>query len=75
MSDRLITRLGRALYGDIWKGPLARETDVQKGTVDDWDRGRLEPLPKHYDRLLAVAESRLAILQKLIVELRGLIDR
>ncbi|MEP9350555.1 hypothetical protein [Xanthobacter sp. KR7-225] len=71
MSDRLITRIGRALYGDQWKGPTARELEVQKGTVDDWDRGRMEPLAKHYVRLLAIAEARLALLQRVVAELRA----
>lgn len=75
MSDRLIARIGRALYGDQWKGPVARDLEVQKGTVDDWDRGRMEPLARHYERLLATAEARLAQIERVVAELRARLGR
>lgn len=75
MSERLIARVGRALFGEQWKGPTARELEVQKGTVDDWDRGRMEPLAKHYERLLATAEARLAQIDRVVAELRDHLKR
>lgn len=77
MSDeRLITRVGKALYGEeIWKGPLARETGIRKTTIDDFEKGRAETPVGVYERLLAMAETRLALLQRAVADLREAIAR
>ena len=75
MSDRLITRVGRALFGDTWMGPLSRETEIRKGTIDDWDKGRAEPALGVYERLLEMAEARLSALEQAVTDLRAIITQ
>ena len=75
MSDRLIARVGRALFGETWMGPLSRETDIRKGTIDDWDKGRAEPGVWVYEHLLEMAEARLALLEQVVADLRETIAR
>lgn len=72
MGDRPINRIGRALYGEVWKGPLSRDLGIRKDTVDDWDRGRSEPHPEIYRRLLAMAETRRISLDAVIKEMHSL---
>lgn len=74
-EDRLIARVGRALYGETWMGPLARETDIRKGTIDDWDKGRADPASGVYERLLRMTEARLALLERAAADLRELLAR
>lgn len=71
MSERLITRVGQALYGETWKGPMSRDTGIRKDTIDDWDKARSEPATGVYERLLGMAEMRLALLEHVVVELRS----
>ena len=73
--EQLITRVGRALFGDTWKGPLSRETGIRKDTVDDWDKGRSEPARGVYERLLAMAEARRVQLDDAIRHLRDRLSR
>lgn len=82
VSDRLITRVGKALFGDTWMGPMSRETGIRKGTIDDWDKARAEPARGVYERLLAMVEAhraellaQLARLEQVIVDLRARLGR
>lgn len=41
MTDQpLIVRVGEALYGPRWQGPMAEALDVRLDTVKAWRRGR-----------------------------------
>lgn len=75
MSERLITRVGQALYGETWKGPMSRDTGIRKDTIDDWDKGRSEPATAVYERLLGMAEMRLALLEHVVADLRRRLGR
>ncbi len=70
MTERLITRVGRALFGDTWMGPLSRGTGIRKSTIDDWDKGRSEPAVGVYERLAALAEAEMVALERRAAHLR-----
>jgi hypothetical protein len=40
----LIADVGRALWGEAWKGPMAEAVRHQKSAVTEWARGR-SPVP------------------------------
>lgn len=73
MTDRPISRIGLALYGDTWKGPMSRDLGIRKDTIDDWARGRGEPHRDVYERLLQLAERRAAGVSHAVTELRELL--
>lgn len=75
MQDPLITRIGRALYGDQWKGPMSRETGIRKDTLDGWAQGRGEPPMGVYGKLLALAEPRLSEMEQTVMDLRTMLER
>ena len=70
MSDRLIARVGEALYGERWQTPLARDLDVADRTVRRWAAGEDEPRPGVYVDCLRLAIERAAALDDLIEELK-----
>lgn len=71
MTDNLITRVGRALYGDRWQAPMARDLDVHKDTVQDWRQGRSNPRPGVYVDLHRIVLERQADLDELAEELKA----
>lgn len=75
MSERLITRVGQALYGETWKGPMARDTGIRKDTIDDWDKGRSEPATRVFERLLAMGEERRSQIEAAIAQLKERLQR
>lgn len=73
MTERLITRVGRALFGDSWMGPLSRETGIRRNTIDDWDKGRSEPAVGVYERLAGMVEGHLDHLERRAAHLRAVL--
>lgn len=64
MTPILLRRAGKALYGDNWINPLARDLDVNANTVARWVSG--------YSRMPnALAGELRALLQARGSELRG----
>lgn len=46
MTDsELITAIGLALYGEHWRGDMARVRGLRRHTVDEWSRGQGTPIP------------------------------
>jgi transcriptional regulator with XRE-family HTH domain len=70
MPDNLITRTGRALFGDNWQAQMARELGVHKDTVQDWRQGRSNPRPGVYVDLLRLAAERQAELDEIVEALK-----
>jgi len=54
---------------------MSRETEIRKGTIDDWDKARSEPAAGVYERLLTMAERRRDLLDRAIADLRDLLAR
>lgn len=72
MTENLITRAGKALYGDNWQAQMGRELGVHKDTVQDWRQGRSNPRPGVYVDLLRIAVERQAALDEIIEDLKRL---
>ncbi|WP_234053622.1 MULTISPECIES: hypothetical protein [unclassified Xanthobacter] len=77
MSDdpapRLISRIGRAIYGETWMGPLSRDTGIRKSTIDDWDKGRCDPPAGVYNRIIPIAQAQLTQAQNRAADIQSLI--
>lgn len=43
VPDVLLNRVGEALYGDHWMGPLSRDLHVNDRTIRYWVNGRPPP--------------------------------
>lgn len=72
MTDNLITRIGRALYGERWQADMARDLGVHKDTVQDWRQGRAQPRPGVYIDLMRITVERQADLDELLEEMKRL---
>jgi len=70
MPDNLITRTGKALFGDNWQAQMGRELEVHKDTVQDWRQGRSNPRPGVYVGLLRIAVERRAELNEIVEDLK-----
>ena len=70
MDDNLITRAGKALYGDTWQSALAHSLGVDARTVRRWAADEAEPRPGVYVDLLREATERLDDLEQLVEELK-----
>ena len=70
MSDNLITRAGKALYGEQWQSELARALGVDARTVRRWAVDEATPRPGVYVDLLREATERLDDLELLVEELK-----
>ena len=53
----LISRVGRALYGERWQTPLARELGVADRTVRRWVSGEDMPKPGVFADLAAIVPN------------------
>jgi DNA-binding XRE family transcriptional regulator len=72
MTDNLITRTGKALFGDNWQAQMSREIGVHKQTVQDWRQGKQNPRPGVYVDLMRIAVERQAELDDIVEELKRL---
>lgn len=70
MPDNLITRAGKALFGDNWQAQMSRELEVHKDTVQDWRQGRSNPRSGVYVDLLRIAVERQAELDEIVEDLK-----
>ncbi|MGN6549820.1 MAG: hypothetical protein ACTHJ3_08000 [Pararhizobium sp.] len=70
MAENLVTRAGKALFGDNWQAQMSREIGVHKQTVQDWRQGRMAPRPGVYIDLLRIATERQAELDDIVDELK-----
>lgn len=70
MPDNLITRTGRALFGDNWQAQMARELGVHKDTVQDWRQGRSNPRPGVCVDLLRLVVERREELDEIVEALK-----
>ena len=70
MPENIITRTGRALYGDNWQAQMGRELGVHKDTVQDWRQGRSNPRSGVYVDLLRIAVERQTELDEVVMELK-----
>lgn len=70
MSDNLITRVGKALYGDNWQAQMSRELGVHKDTVQDWRQDRSRPRPGVYVDLMRIAVERQGALDDIVEDLK-----
>ncbi len=66
----LISRVGRALYGERWQTPLARELGVADRTVRRWVSGEDMPKPGVFADLAAIVAEHGAELATLHAALR-----
>lgn len=59
MTDaQLLEAIGRALYGERWQAPLARDLSVHKDTMQDWKQGRTSPREGVYADLQQILNRR-----------------
>jgi hypothetical protein len=65
----VLTDVGRILYGEEWKAPMARMLGVRRESIRDWLNGRM-PLPHDHPALvrllgqISIARDELAALTK-----------
>jgi len=65
----ILIATGRALYGDRWQSPLARDLGVSDRTVRRWGAGT-SPVPRGvYADLLRLVVERAQVLDDLLVPL------
>lgn len=50
---------GRALYGDRWQAPIARDLGVSTTAVQDWKNGKSTPRPGVFRDLLPLLQRRM----------------
>jgi hypothetical protein len=65
-ASTLITRIGPALYGELWKKALAKRLTVDERNIYRWIEGRFTPRPGVFVDLLALMKTRRGELDDLI---------
>jgi transcriptional regulator GlxA family with amidase domain len=70
MSNRLIQRVGLALYGERWQTPLAADLDMSDRHMRRIVAGAAEAQPGVYVDLLRIATERAAELDELVEVLK-----
>lgn len=70
MPENLITRTGKALFGDNWQSQMSRALSVHRDTVQDWRQGRSNPRPGAYAELLRIAVERQSRLDEVVEDLK-----
>lgn len=74
LSPGLLGALGRALYGDHWRLPLASALDVSERTVRRWGAGEFLIPAGIAEKLEFLMEAKFSQLEILAVELIKIID-
>ena len=69
-DDHLLTDVGRALYGDQWQSPLARDLQVNDRTMRRWIARDTSPPAALDAELIRLVDLRVAELQSLAARLR-----
>jgi hypothetical protein len=69
VSNDMLIRLGRALWGDRWQAEMANALGVNRSTVQDWRQNRYAPRNTIYLELYAIADKRVTELKNLLNEL------
>lgn len=70
----LITAVGRALWGEAWKGPMAEAVRHPKSAVGDWARGRLAVPAGVWSELHALVRQRRRELKSLVPRIQRMHD-
>jgi hypothetical protein len=65
-ASELISRIGPALYGELWKKTLAKRLEVSERNVYRWLEGRFTPRPGVFADLIALMKARRGELDELI---------
>lgn len=73
-DDKLIVRIGNALYGDRWQAPLAAAIGVHKDTVQDWRQGRTAPRRGVIEDLRQIVAARRRTLDDIAAEIDDLLN-
>ena len=47
----ILQEVGRALYGEEWKGPFAKDIGVNRDTIRYWLNGKMTLRPDHFATL------------------------
>lgn len=76
MDRTLLTRCGKALYGEEWLSPLSRELGIGLRTMHRWRNGESVPKPATWNRtkrvileLLAKRRGEIGLLETEVNEL------
>lgn len=70
-ASELISRIGPALHGELWKKALAKHLGVAERNIYRWVDGRFTPRPGVFTDLLVLMKERRDELDELITATEG----